>query len=111
MWQLREEGAHVFGPSPAEIALANGTTDNWSEYRSTNHCHGITNDGSSALFGCPDITQNTASIRHWSRAEEAREEPSDHNSLQVFRSSRTKREDSREEVRRQHSRLAPKHFR
>ncbi|KAL8791820.1 MAG: hypothetical protein Q9195_005556 [Heterodermia aff. obscurata] len=81
--------AYVFSPPPTQIALYNGTTNDWTKYRSADYGKGIEDDGSTSLCGRPDIPQDTTSVCDRSTAEESSKKSGNENGLYVFGSSGT----------------------
>lgn len=74
----------ITGPSPSEIALNNCTAHERSENSSNNKCESIDNNGGTSLLRSPDVGQRTANVGDGRRPEEAREEPGDHDSLNIL---------------------------
>lgn len=89
---------HVLCPSPAKVALDDSTADDWSKYRTTDDGHGIANNSCTPLLRGPDIAQDAAGVGDGSRAEESREEASDHDRLQIFSCGSAERKDGGDEV-------------
>jgi hypothetical protein len=53
---------HVFCPSPSQVALYNGATNNGPQDWPAHDSHGVSNNGGAPFLGGPDIAQHTTGV-------------------------------------------------
>lgn len=75
---------HIASPSPAQVAVCNGATDDRCHQWATNDAHLVTDHGSCAIPRREQVGQHAARVDERGGGEESTPEATQHQRLEVF---------------------------
>lgn len=93
-----DNARQIFGPSPAEMAGAQGATNDGAQGRSANNSDSVGDDGVAELVRGPYVCHYTAGDYNRRAAEKTGEEAGDEDGLDVFGGGCAEGEDGGDEV-------------